>query len=164
MTADLVITGMGALFQGRRFPCAIGRGGIGVKRTEGDGITPRGVCHIEQVWVRPDRLHLSTALPLRATGPRDRWSDDPSDPEYNCHVRLPHPFRSEALRRPDPLYDLVAVLDHNRHPVVPGRGSAVFLHAWRRPRYPTAGCVAFALPDLAFILGRMTSVSRVIIR
>ena len=32
----------GARFGGRRFPCAVGRGGIGVKRAEGDGVTPAG--------------------------------------------------------------------------------------------------------------------------
>ena len=47
-------------------------------------------------------------------------------------VLRPHRFRHEALRRSDPMYDLVAVLDWNRHPAVTGRGSAIFLHVWRR--------------------------------
>ncbi len=97
-------------------------------------------------------------------GPRDGWSDDPADPDYNRPVRRPHPYGHEAMFRADRQYDLVAVLDWNRHPVVPGRGSAIFLHVWRRPRWPTAGCIAFRARDLAFILARWTERSRVVVR
>ncbi len=40
---------------GRRFPCAVGRGGIGEKRGEGDGMTPVGLHRIEAVLVRAGR-------------------------------------------------------------------------------------------------------------
>lgn len=158
--ADLVVGRWGARFLGRRFPCAVGRGGIGEKRREGDGITPAGCHRIEAVLVRRDRH----ALAGRAIGPRDGWSDDPGDPAYNCLVRRPHGFRHEALRRADPMYDLVAVLDWNRHPPVAGGGSAIFLHVWRAPRQPTAGCIAFRREDLAWILARWTPRSRVLVR
>jgi L,D-peptidoglycan transpeptidase YkuD (ErfK/YbiS/YcfS/YnhG family) len=91
-----------------------------------------------------------------------RWSDDPDDPFYNSAVPAPHGWRTEALWRSDPLYDLIGVLDHNRHPAIAGRGSAIFLHVWRRPRYPTEGCVAFRRADLAWILDRWGRRSRVI--
>jgi L,D-peptidoglycan transpeptidase YkuD (ErfK/YbiS/YcfS/YnhG family) len=45
--------------------------------------------------------------------------------------------------------------------VVAGRGSAIFLHVWRRPRHPTAGCIAFRRADLAWILARWTPRCRV---
>jgi L,D-peptidoglycan transpeptidase YkuD (ErfK/YbiS/YcfS/YnhG family) len=157
---DLVVGRWGACFRGRRFPCAIGSGGIGDKRAEGDGITPAGRHRIEAVLVRPGRARLAG----RPIGPRDGWSDDPADPAYNRPVRLPRAARAEALFRPDPLYDIVAVLDWNRAPVVPGRGSAIFLHVWRRPRHPTEGCIAFARRDLVWILARWTPASRVVVR
>lgn len=157
------MTRWGARFGGRVFPCAIGRGGLGTKRVEGDGITPAGRHRIEAVLARPDRAFRAFAGSGRAIGPTDGWSDDPADPAYNGPVRRPSRFGHEALRRPDPMYDLLAVLDWNRHPVVPGRGSAIFLHVWRRPRYPTAGCVAFRAADLAWILARWTPRSRVVI-
>lgn len=151
----------GARFRGRRIACAIGRGGIGRKRREGDGVTPAGSHRIEAVRVRADRLRVAGARPI---GPADGWSDDPADPAYNRPVRRPHRFGHEALRRSDRQYDLVAVLDFNRRPVVPGRGSAIFLHVWRRPRHPTAGCVAFRQADLAWILAHWGPRSRVVIR
>lgn len=158
---DLVVGRWGARFGGRRLPCAVGRGGIGVKRAEGDGITPVGRHRIEALLYRPDRLPRRAGRPI---GPGDGWSDDPVDPAYNRPVRLPHRFRHEALRRADRQYDLVAVLDWNRHPPVAGRGSAIFLHVWRRPRQPTAGCIALTRHDLARILARWTPRSRVIVR
>ena len=158
--SDLVVGPWGARFAGRRFPCAVGRGGIGDKRAEGDGITPRGSHRLEAVLVRPDRQRWPGAAPI---GPADGWSDDPADPAYNARVRRPHRFGCEALRRADRQYDLVGILDWNRHPVVPGLGSAIFLHVWRSPRRPTAGCIAFRRSDLAWILARWTPRSRVVV-
>jgi len=170
---DLVVRPWGARFMGRSLPCAVGRGGIGAKRGEGDGITPEGVHRIERILVRADRK--TGAGHSRSTrrfpgdahsviGPADGWSDDPADPCYNRPVRRPHRFSHEALRRADPMYDLVAALDWNRTPAVAGLGSAIFLHVWRKPRHPTAGCVAFARADLEWVLARWTPRSRVVVR
>lgn len=158
---DLVVNRWSARFLGRSFPVATGRGGIGAKRREGDGVTPLGVHRLVAVLHRPDRGSWHGAAPI---GPCDGWSDDPVDPEYNRPVRRPHPFSHEALRRADPQYDLVGVIDWNSAPVRPGAGSAVFLHIWRRPRHPTAGCIAFRREDLVWILARWTPQSRVLVR
>lgn len=160
MNADLFVGRWGARFRGRRLACAVGRGGIGRKRTEGDGVTPAGCHRIEKILLRPDRTRLCG----RPIGPRDGWSDDPADPDYNRLIQMPHRFGHERLRRPDRMYDLIAVLDWNRAPVVPGRGSAIFLHIWRAPRRPTAGCIAFSRVDLAWILAHWTPSSRVVVR
>lgn len=145
---------------GRSFACSIGRGGIGEKRGEGDGITPRGVWGIAAVMSRYDRgLRLGASI-----GPLDRWCDAPAHPRYNQPVRaLWPPFSTERMRRADPLYDIVAVLDFNSEGV-PGTGSAIFLHVWRKPRHPTEGCIAFARPDLQWILARWQPSSRVVVQ
>jgi L,D-peptidoglycan transpeptidase YkuD (ErfK/YbiS/YcfS/YnhG family) len=101
------------------------------------------------------------ALPI---GPCDLWSDDPRDPDYNLMVRAPHPFGHERLRRADPMYDLVLLTDWNWPQAVPGRGSAIFLHAWRRPGHPTAGCVAFDAADLRWIARSLTHQGRLIVQ
>ena len=164
--SDLIVGPQGvARFLGRSIPCAIGRGGIRADKREGDGATPIGTWRVESGYYRADRMAApDTVIPLRASGPRDGWSDDPGDGAYNGPVRLPYPCSHEQMRRGDTLYDLALVLDHNRHPPVPGEGSAIFIHCWRGQRYPTAGCLAFSPPDLRWIVERWTAASRVIIR
>lgn len=150
----LHVTPWGARLGRHVLPCAIGRGGISSCKREGDGATPAGTLRIAELFYRPDRLPASAlprwAQPIR---PFDRWSDDVRDPQYNH--RLPgalwHPFGSEALRRPDPLYDLVLTTDWNWPDARPGLGSAIFVHRWRKPRHPTEGCVAFAPRDLLWL-------------
>ncbi len=138
---DLVLTPRGLLFRRRLYPAAIGRGGLSASKREGDGATPSGTHRITGVYFRPDRVQppCSWARPIL---PGDLWSDDPGDPDYNCFVRAPHGFRHECLRRPDPLYDIILTTDWNWPDAEPGRGSAIFLHVWRKPRHPTEGCIA----------------------
>ena len=147
------VTPTGAWFAGRRFACTIGRGGVTDDKREGDLATPRGDHRIVGMLYRPDRI---VGMPRWAQpiGPRDLWSDDVRDGDYNLPVRAPHAFGHEVLRRSDPLYDLILVTDWNM-PATPGRGSAIFVHTWRRPGYPTAGCVAFAARDLMWIARRV---------
>ena len=162
---DLVVGRWGAWFGGRRFPVALGTGGIGPKRGEGDGITPQGVHMLESALWRADRRPRPRGpLPARPIGPAEGWSDDPADPLYNCRVAWPCRHSAERLRRADPLYDLVAITDFNRAPAQRGAGSAIFLHVWRGPHRPTAGCVAFRADHLAWILARWTPRSRVVIQ
>jgi L,D-peptidoglycan transpeptidase YkuD (ErfK/YbiS/YcfS/YnhG family) len=163
---DLVVSRWHARYRGRTFPCSIGRGGIGVKQGEGDGITPIGRWRIAEFGYRADRLREPAAgLTHHKIGPRDKWSDDPRDPAYNHRVTTHnHPFSHESLRRPDPLYDMYAVLDFNWPDSVAGAGSAIFLHLWRKPRHPTEGCVAFAPDILRYILATWQPSARVVIR
>lgn len=162
--ADLVLTPMGLRFQERVFPCSIGRSGVSTDKREGDGATPSGIHHILGGWYRPDRLQLRRPAPwLKPIGPADFWSDDPRDPAYNHPVRAPHAFSHEAMRRADPLYDLVLITDWNHPKAAAGKGSAIFLHVWRRPHAPTAGCLAFARQDLLWIAARIAPGTRLII-
>lgn len=154
--STLHVTRWGARLDDRHMPCAIGRGGITRAKREGDGATPAGTHRIAGLLYRPDRMPPPApwAVPI---GAFDRWSDDPTDPAYNQHLpgALWHPFGSETLRRPDPLYDLVLLTDWNWPDRRPGAGSAIFLHRWRRPRHPTEGCVAFAAADLLWLARRL---------
>ena len=164
---DLVIGPWGARYLGRRFPCATGRGGIvpGTEKVEGDMRTPDGAYRLLWLYWRADRLpRPATRLAAVALGPRQGWSETPDDPAYNGPIRHPHPFPADRMARGDRLYDICAVTDQNRDPVVPGAGSAIFVHLWRKPRHPTAGCVAFRRPDLEWILARWTPRSRLVVR
>ncbi|MDH3262657.1 MAG: L,D-transpeptidase family protein [Paracoccaceae bacterium] len=163
--ADLVVTPWGARLLGRAIPVALGRGGIvppGAKR-EGDGATPAGVHRITGCLWRAERLArpCGWAEPI---GPSDLWSDDVKDEDYNRLVRAPHPFSHERLARPDPLYDVVLLTDWNWPRAEKGRGSAIFVHSWRAPRHPTAGCVAFRRDHLLWIAKQIAPGSRLIVR
>ena len=135
--------------------CALGRGGVvpAAAKREGDGATPLGAWPMRRVYWRPDRLDRpATALPVEALIPEAGWCDDPADPFYNRPVILPYPASHERLWREDAVYDLIVELGYNDDPVVPGKGSAIFLHLARTDFSPTEGCVACALPDLLALL------------
>lgn len=151
---DLVVEPPGILrWGGRRFACALGRGGVRSNKREGDGATPAGRFPLRRVLYRPDRVTPPrTALPVAPLAPHDGWCDDPAHPLYNRPLRLPHEARHEALWRAGRVYDLIVVLGHNDAPVVPDAGSAVFLHVAQPDYTPTAGCVAVAAGDLLTIL------------
>jgi L,D-peptidoglycan transpeptidase YkuD (ErfK/YbiS/YcfS/YnhG family) len=129
--------------------CAVGRGGIGEKLREGDGITPLGRWPLRQVLYRADRITApKTRLPIAPIEPDQAWCDVPGDPNYNRLVRLPYPSLDERLWRDDSLYDLIVVVGFNDSPPVAGKGSAIFLHLARADYGPTAGCVALSRDDL----------------
>lgn len=140
----------------RRVRCALGRSGITTDKREGDGATPAGRLPLRQVFYRPDRLTPppDCRLPVTAIDPGLGWCDDPADAAYNRPVRLPFVASHEQLWREDGLYDLLAVVGYNDDPVIPGRGSAIFVHVARADFAPTEGCVALALADLIALLDR----------
>ncbi|EPX77807.1 L,D-transpeptidase family protein [Litoreibacter arenae] len=160
---DIVVTRWGARYMGGVFPCSIGKGGISDDKREGDGATPAGRHHIVGMLYRPDRIVQPApwAIPI---GPTDLWSDAPNDPSYNQMVRAPYESSHEALRRADPLYDLVMLTDWNYPDAVAGRGSAIFIHRWRKPRHPTEGCVAFSAPDLLWVAQNVRPGTRLIVK
>lgn len=158
----LILTPRGLLAFGRCLPCTLGRAGLvpaGAKR-EGDGATPAGLLRITGCLYRPERLAPPApwARPIR---PRELWSDDPASPSYNRPVCAPCPGSAEMMRRADALYDLVLTTDWNTQPAVPGRGSAIFLHRWRRPGAPTAGCIGLAPADLRWLAARAAPGTRI---
>lgn len=160
---DLVLTPLGVRFRGRRVPCSVGRSGVRADKREGDGATPVGMHRIVGLLYRPDRMARPTgwAVPIR---PGDLWSDDSGHEDYNLMVRAPYGYSHEVLRRADPLYDLILVTDWNWPQAQRGRGSCIFLHEWRRPGYPTEGCIAFRRDHLRQIARSITYATRLIVK
>jgi L,D-peptidoglycan transpeptidase YkuD (ErfK/YbiS/YcfS/YnhG family) len=139
-----------------RFRAAFGVGGIGIKRKEGDGVTPVGVFSFRMVLYRADRLaRPASGLTVFEIKADDGWCDAPLDPFYNRQVKLPYGASAERLWRDDRLYDLLVVLGFNDAPVVPGAGSAVFLHIARPDFAPTTGCIALAPDDLVNVVATL---------
>lgn len=159
------ISGMGQLIlEGRRYRCALGRGGIAGDKREGDGVTPAGQFPFRGLLYRADRLaRPDTGLAAQVIKPSDGWCDDPTDSAYNLAVTLPHGAGAERLWRDDHLYDLVVIMGHNDNPVVRGLGSAIFMHVAGPAYGPTEGCVALAREDLLAVLRKLDTNSEILI-
>jgi L,D-peptidoglycan transpeptidase YkuD (ErfK/YbiS/YcfS/YnhG family) len=144
--------------------CAVGQNGIGEKLREGDGLTPAGRWPLRRVLYRADRLEAPrTRLSLAEIEPHDAWCDVPGDPSYNRLVRLPYASVDERLWRADWLYDLIVVVGFNDAPVVPGKGSAIFLHLARADYGSTQGCVALCREDLLEAVAQLSIANRLLV-
>lgn len=158
VTAGLGETRGTARLGARSFDCALGHSGLVADKREGDGGTPVGRFPFRRLLYRADRVpRIETRLPARHIEPSDGWCDDPASPDYNKPVRLPFAASHEEMWLASALYDLVVIIGHNDDPVVPGAGSAVFLHVARDDWAPTAGCVAFRREDLLTILSDVSA-------
>ena len=145
-------------------PVALGRGGILANKREGDGGTPMGIFRPLQVWWRGDRHpRPQTFLSVRAIKPEDAWCEDPASRHYNQPVRLDRESGGDRLTRDDHLYDFIVEIDHNVHPRIAGRGSAVFLHLARDNFGPTAGCVSMTKASMLHLLKRLGPETKMVI-
>jgi len=156
---DLIVSAEGwASWNGKRYRCALGPEGVRRDKREGDRTTPAGRFPFRRLLYRADRLQPpATRLPQQAIDPADGWCDDPAAPSYNRAVKLPFSASHERLWREDGVYDLILVIGHNDNPVIPGHGSAVFIHVAHPDYRPTLGCVALAREDLLEILAESAS-------
>ncbi len=142
------------------YPCALGRSGVSAHKKEGDGATPVGTFPLRRVFFRAEQLDWPvTKLPVAPIDPNDGWCDAPDSPSYNQLVRMAFPDSAEYLWRDDHVYDLIVVIGYNDAPVVPGKGSAIFMHLARPGYEPTEGCVALAREDLVRVVAELDPAS-----
>jgi L,D-peptidoglycan transpeptidase YkuD (ErfK/YbiS/YcfS/YnhG family) len=133
----------------------VGRNGLSGNRREGDGTTPTGTYTIGRTMygIAPDP---GVRYRYRRIVCGDYWVEDPSSPSYNRfrHVECgkPPPFRvtGERLWQARTAYRHFAVVEFNTNPVVPGRGSGIFLHATTGG--PTNGCISLPVGQLRQVL------------
>ena len=129
----------------------LGRRGVSAAKREGDRRTPAGVFVIGRTMygIAPNP---GVRYPYRRIVCGDWWVEDPRSPFYNrfhhvkCGAKPPFTVTSEDLSRSPTAYRHFAVIGYNADPIVPGRGSGIFLHA--STGRPTLGCVSFPLPKL----------------
>jgi L,D-peptidoglycan transpeptidase YkuD (ErfK/YbiS/YcfS/YnhG family) len=97
----------------------------------------------------------------------DWWVEDARSPYYNrfhhvrCGARPPFRVTSEDMSRSPTAYRHLAVIRYNSDPIVPGRGSGIFLHA--DTGRPTLGCVSLPLAQLLTVLGWLRPASEPLI-
>jgi L,D-peptidoglycan transpeptidase YkuD (ErfK/YbiS/YcfS/YnhG family) len=135
------------------FNAYVGKDGIG-EASEYVSRTPAGVWPLTEAF--GIQANNGTALPYRQVGTSDWWVSDVNSPYYNMPYHCEPttcPFNenaSENLGRVGTAYNHATVIDYNRSPAVPGKGSAFFLHV--STGRPTAGCVSLASDDLDTVM------------
>jgi len=159
---DLEYRGGRLHWSGGSAVAAVGRAGVRADKHEGDGATPAGAYPLVSILYRPDRMAPPISqLPVRPLAPSNGWVDEPADANYNRPVSLPYAASAEQMWREDDLYDALVVIGYNMEPVVPGAGSAIFLHIATPDFAPTAGCVAVKKEILLGLLPLLGSGSRI---
>ncbi len=127
-------------------------------KVEGDRRAPAGLFPLETVYAYDAIWRKRTAMPFVEVGPNDLFVEDPTSPLYNTHVRLTHApstawEKQQQMEQGDEAHRLKVFVGHNSHPPVPGRGSAIYLHVWRKDgASPTAGCTAMSFDNLSAVV------------
>jgi L,D-peptidoglycan transpeptidase YkuD (ErfK/YbiS/YcfS/YnhG family) len=129
----------------------LGGRGVLANRREGDRTTPVGVFGLGRVMygVAPNP---GVRFRYRRIVCGDWWVEDPRSPYYNqfrhvpCGTKPPFAVVSDDLSRSPTAYRHFVVVRFNMDPVVPGRGSGIFLHA--STGRPTLGCISLPVPRL----------------
>lgn len=148
------------------YSARVGRNGLSADRREGDGTTPAGVFAIGRTMYgnEPDPGVRFRYRRLRCG---DWWDADPASPTYNsfrhvpCGTRPPFAGASEPMWELRRAYAFLAVIEYNMRPVVPGRGSGIFLHA--DTGRATVGCISVARGQLRTVLRWLRPAARPVI-
>ncbi len=121
------------------------------QKREGDGRTPSGSYSFGFFFGVDANPGVQFSY-RPVTGTNIVWDDDPSSPLYNQWVDddSQNPGANPEPMDDVPAYDYGAVIDYNTDPVVPGVGSAIFLHVAFGA--PTVGCVALPTSELLDVL------------
>ena len=139
-----------------KFRCAVGKGGIKNKKTEGDNITPKGIFKIIKIYYRPDKIkNFKTSIKKIKIKKNMGWCDDSNSHFYNKQIKLPTKVSHEKLYRNDNIYDLILVLDYNINPIIKNKGSAIFLHITKKSYQKTKGCIALKKEHLIEIISKI---------
>ena len=133
----------------------LGRNGLSSNRREGDGTTPTGTYRIGGTMYG-NEANPGVRFAYRRLGCGDWWDEDSSSPTYNtfqhvrCGTKPPFGGGSEGMWQQPRPYSFLAVVEYNTTPVVPGRGSGIFLHA--QTGGPTIGCISLRKAELRVVL------------
>ncbi|MFT9848569.1 L,D-transpeptidase family protein [Aneurinibacillus sp. REN35] len=137
-------------------PAVVGKNGYALSsdKKEGDASSPAGMYKLGTAFGTAPKP-TGVRIPYRPVTRQDYWIDDKSSPDYNTwvhHEGDPRKRWKTFERLAIPLYKYALVIRYNDEPVLPGKGSAIFMHIWRGPASYTAGCVALSETNLLAVL------------
>jgi L,D-peptidoglycan transpeptidase YkuD (ErfK/YbiS/YcfS/YnhG family) len=148
------------------YSARLGRNGLSTSRREGDGTTPAGTFRIGRTMYG-NEANPGVRFRYRRLRCGDWWDEDPASPTYNsfqhvpCGTKPPFGGDSEGMWQQPRPYPFLAVIEYNTRPVVPGRGSGIFLHA--QTGGPTIGCVSLRKDELRAVLRWLDPAGRPVI-
>lgn len=128
----------------------VGENGVSRNSSEGDYCTPYGLYSLGFAFGTDELSGLN--VEYRRFNENCYWVDDPESDLYNRWVETDSPSWNSAEHLSDypDAYHYAMVINYNMHPVVPGAGSAIFLHCAYGDS--TAGCVAVPEEQMLDIL------------
>jgi L,D-peptidoglycan transpeptidase YkuD (ErfK/YbiS/YcfS/YnhG family) len=135
------------------FAGSIGEKGFAAidKKREGDGKSPSGIFPLGISFGYDPSV--ATRMPYRQATEHDFWVDDVNSEDYNKWVKgKPNEASWEKMKRDDDQYKYGVVIEYNTNPIIKGKGSAIFLHVWKRGG-STLGCVSMPEEMVLKILG-----------
>jgi L,D-peptidoglycan transpeptidase YkuD (ErfK/YbiS/YcfS/YnhG family) len=151
--------GGGWFRHGRSVVAHVGADGLSTQASEYRSATPIGSFTLTHAFGR--NADPGTRLAYLRTRPSDWWISE-AGPLYNTHQRCSSgcAFRrgspNEHLDYETPFYNYAVVIDYNTRNsptgVVPGRGSAFFLHVHPAGTGATAGCVSIPQAKLVRLM------------
>ena len=142
------------IYNDYKLKCAIGKRGIGIKKREGDLITPSGIYKIKYIFYRPDKIkNLKTKFRKKTINKKMGWCDDPKSKKYNKLVKINKKinYSYEKMYRKDYKYDLLIPILYNYFHTKKNYGSAIFIHLTRNYS-PTVGCIGLIDKDFKILL------------
>jgi L,D-peptidoglycan transpeptidase YkuD (ErfK/YbiS/YcfS/YnhG family) len=135
------------------FHCSIGKKGTTRNKKEGDEKTPRGNFKLGNLYYRADKHDKpKTKLKCIAITKKMGWCDDPKDKKnYNKLIKIRKKIKHEKLYRKDSKYDFLIPIMYNTKKIIPGKGSAIFIHLTKDYKN-TLGCIALNKNDFLILL------------
>lgn len=137
------------------FEVGIGRNGFAFpnEKIEGDGKSPTGLFQLGQLFCYEAKVR--TKLPYIQATKEDKWIDDVNSTDYNKYIRGETSATSfEKLLLRSNAYKYCVVIEYNTHPVVKGKGSAIFFHLGKEA---TSGCIVIDEKNMKKILKWLSS-------
>ena len=144
-----------------QFKCVLGKLGIKKNKKEGDKTTPQGIFSLGKLYYRADRIKkIDTHLKCKVIKKYMGWCNNPNDTKYNKEFNLNSNKKGEKLFRKDHKYDVLIPINYNINPVIPYRGSVIFLHLTQNYK-ATDGCIAINKKDFLTLAKHIKSTDKI---
>ena len=140
------------IYKQKIYRCSLGINGLNESKIEGDKSTPIGIFSLGNLYVRTDRIKdLKTHFKYLSISKKMAWSDEPNNKDYNKLININYNHK-EIFHRTDRIYDLILVVNYNIEPIIPHKGSAIFIHISKNNYSSTQGCIGLNQDDFTEIL------------